>query len=220
MRAAIIIPAHNESATVAGVVRAVAEFGEVVVVDDGSGDDTAAAAAAAGADIVRHERNRGYDAALFSGLMRAGELGVDVAVTFDADGQHDARDLRVVLDRLGEGADLVLGIRPHPARWSEALFNTYVRWRFGVADILCGLKGYRMTWVGRHRASGRRSIGTELALAGLRRRVRVATVPVAIHQRAGASRMGTRLRANARILAALAGAVLADLTPVPLRRGL
>ena len=219
MRTAIVIPAHNEAATVAGVVRAVAEYGTVVVVDDGSGDDTAAAAAAAGADIVRHERNLGYDAALFSGLSRASELGMDVAVTFDADGQHDVADLDAILRRLGEGADLVLGIRPRAARLSESLFNAYVRLRYGVADILCGLKGYRMTLVRSHRPTGRRSIGTELALAGLRCRVPVATVPVAIHQRAGASRMGTLIGANGRILAALAWAVVADLAPAAVRRG-
>ena len=59
------IPAYNEVDTVGAVVRAARTPGfDVLVVDDGSDDRTAAAAADAGAAVVRHDRNRGYGAAL------------------------------------------------------------------------------------------------------------------------------------------------------------
>ncbi|MDP7603740.1 MAG: glycosyltransferase, partial [Alphaproteobacteria bacterium] len=46
MKLAVVIPAYNEAATIAGVVRSVAAFGQPIVVDDCSLDDTAASAAA------------------------------------------------------------------------------------------------------------------------------------------------------------------------------
>ena len=204
MKLAVVIPAYNEAATIAGVVRSVAAFGQPIVVDDCSRDDTAASAAAAGAVVLRHATNQGYDGALESGFAAAAQGGYEAVATFDADGQHDAA--------LERGAELVVGERPRPARLAEALFNLYTRWRFGVRDILCGLKAYRMTLYRRHgRFDANRSIGTELALAGLRRGVAVARVEVPIHARADRSRLGSLLRANGRILRALGLAFAADL---------
>ena len=212
MKTAIIIPAFNEAETIAAVVRGVAPYGQPVVVDDGSRDDTAARAEAAGALVVRRGSNRGYDAALESGFELAERLGVEVAVTFDADGQHDAAILARVIEPLEKAsAAMVLGIRPRAARFSEALFNVYTRRRFGVADIMCGLKAFRMDMYREHgRVDGGRSIGTELALSGLRRGVPYATVPVPIHDRRGEARFGSAMTANLRILWAMALGIWTD----------
>ena len=205
MKVAIIIPAHDEEMTIAAVVRGVAAHGVAIVVNDGSRDRTADLARAAGARVVDHAENRGYDGALQSGFEEAARLGVDAAVTFDADGQHDAAILGRVLAPIAAGeADLVIGVRPRAARISEWLFNRYTQVRFGVPDILCGLKAYRMTLFhghGRFGADG--SIGTELALASLARGARFRLVDVPIAPRVGASRFGSVLRANWRIFKAM-----------------
>jgi len=214
LKTAIIIPAYNESATIARVVEDVRPYGTPVVVDDASSDGTAELAAASGAEVVRHARNRGYDGALQSGFERAAALGAEIAVSFDADGQHDVTGLSRMLALFESNeADLVIGVRPQPARFSEALFNLYTRLRFGVSDILCGLKGYRMSLYHTHgRFDGTRSIGTELALAALRGGVLSTTVAVAIHPRQGQPRFGTSLCTNWRILRALLRALGADLS--------
>lgn len=213
MNAAAVIPAYNEAATIASVVRSVSHVGTVIVVDDGSEDGTGDLAAAEGAVVVRHSVNRGYDGALQSGFEKAAELEVEIVVTFDADGQHEAGILDRFMAPISTGeVDLVLGIRPKPVRVSEFLFNQYGRLRFGVKDLLCGLKGYRMSIYHQHgRFDGTRSIGTELALAGLRRRVPMTTVPVPIHPREGTPRLGSLFQANGRILRALAIALWTDL---------
>lgn len=115
----ILIPAYNEAARIAEViagVRAVATDTPVLVVDDGSTDDTAARAEAAGARVVRHAVNRGYGAALLTGYRVALGEGAARVVQLDADGQHAAESIGVILAGLEEGADLVLGSRFLDAR--------------------------------------------------------------------------------------------------------
>jgi glycosyltransferase involved in cell wall biosynthesis len=82
------------------------------VVDDGSTDDTALIAEALGAEVVKHERNLGYGAALRSCFEAARDLGADVIVTLDADGQHDPDQIPRVAEPVKRGlADLVVGSR-------------------------------------------------------------------------------------------------------------
>ncbi len=212
MTTAIVIPAYNEAQTIGQVVRGVSGFGTAIVVDDASSDDTAEAARQAGAVVVHHKINTGYDGAIESGFAEANRRGAEAVVTFDADGQHDHSCLAAFIDALeGNVADLVIGIRPDPARWSEALFGWYTRTRYGVPDILCGMKGYRMELYQRNgRFDSFRSIGTELAMFGLRNRVRVLSLPVPITPRADTPRFGSRLRSNMRIIAALGRTIIKD----------
>ena len=77
----ILIPAHNEAAGLAQVLRRLAAVSlpksEVIVIDDGSKDETAAVAAAEGARVVRHDQCRGYGAALKTGLAASRGYGMD-----------------------------------------------------------------------------------------------------------------------------------------------
>jgi glycosyltransferase involved in cell wall biosynthesis len=203
----VVIPAHNEAGTIARVVRAALEHAPpetvVIVVDDGSRDTTGELAREAGAEVVRNEPNRGYDGALERGFERAAELGCENIVTMDADGQHPAPLLPRFFAALGEH-ELVVGVRPEPARLAERVFGWYARWRFGVADILCGMKGYRMAL---YREKGSfdttRSVGTELSLWAMQRGRSFTTLPVPIAAREDAPRFGGSLQANWLLLKAL-----------------
>ena len=64
----VVIPALNEDSTIADVIRRVPQPARTIVVDDGSTDQTVVNAERAGAEVVRHDRNRGYDDALASGF--------------------------------------------------------------------------------------------------------------------------------------------------------
>jgi len=190
--------------SIAAVVRAIAPYARAIVVDDGSTDKTGDLAREAGAEVVRHERNQGYDKALESGLFRALELGYDAAITLDADGQHDPSLMLRFVDALEAGADLVIGVRDRQQRWSESLFCLIGRIVWGISDPLCGMKGYRASLLRRAGwFDSYRSIGTELAIRAARSGVRIAQVPVVTRERKGASRFGSGLRANWRITRAL-----------------
>ena len=212
MKIGIVIPALNEAQSVAAVIESALPIGQVIVVDDGSADATGSVAAAAGATVIRHEHNRGYDGALSSGYARAVELGCDVVVAIDADGQISVSDLEAVLMPIRRGqVDISIGVRERSARIGEALFSAYAKFRFGVPDILCGLKAFTAEVYHKHGDLTRTdSINTALFVAALRDGARFTTVPVAIAPRDGESRFGSGLRANWQILKVLFVTVLRD----------
>jgi glycosyltransferase involved in cell wall biosynthesis len=109
----VVIAAYNEAKSVGTVVAEVKNCGyNVVVVNDGSGDDTAKIAAAAGATVLSHAINRGQGAALQTGITYALSRGAQIIVTFDADGQFEAKEIEGVVKPLLLGvADVVLGSR-------------------------------------------------------------------------------------------------------------
>jgi len=111
----IAVPAFNEQGRVGDVVRDVRSTlpdADVVVIDDGSADETAAEARAAGATVIRLPLNSGYGTALQTGYKYAVRNGYAVIGQIDADGQHQARYLREMLDALDEqNADVVIGSR-------------------------------------------------------------------------------------------------------------
>jgi len=119
---AACIPAFNEEATIARVVLMAERFASLVLVcDDGSTDMSGIIAEALGADVVLHETNLGYGAALQSLFEEARKRGVDVAVTLDADGQDDPSEIPKLLKRLSLGdVDIVVGSRFLEGGGSEA----------------------------------------------------------------------------------------------------
>jgi len=107
------IPAFNVERTIARLVLETQKFVDVVLVcDDGSTDCTAEIAERMGADVIRHEKNLGYGAAIKTLFTMARELNADVLVTLDADGQHDPKEIpRLIEPVLENKADIVLGSR-------------------------------------------------------------------------------------------------------------
>lgn len=114
MKIIIVIPAYNEEGQIRSLIASCQLMGysDIVVVDDGSSDNTARIAGNAGAVVLTHVINRGVGAATQTGLQAAKMLGAEIAVTIDADGQHQARDIRSLVDALIEQKhDVVIGSR-------------------------------------------------------------------------------------------------------------
>lgn len=109
-----VIPAFNEEKRVELAVQgALSACGAVVVVDDCSADRTGQTAHAAGAYVLRHVINRGQGAALQTATdFAVRNLGADIVVHFDADGQMTAADIPHMIEPiLKDEADIVLGSR-------------------------------------------------------------------------------------------------------------
>ncbi|HEY7575046.1 MAG TPA: glycosyltransferase family 2 protein [Thermoanaerobaculia bacterium] len=118
MRLLIQIPAWNEEAslpsTIAALPRRLPPFSDVtvLVVDDGSTDRTADAAISSGARLIRLPSHFGLAAAFRAGLDAALDVGADVIVNLDADGQYDPADIPALVAPILSGqADLVVGDR-------------------------------------------------------------------------------------------------------------
>ncbi|MFJ6168448.1 glycosyltransferase family 2 protein [Micromonospora orduensis] len=133
-RTLIIIPALNESGSIAdvvGEVRGELPGVDVLVVDDGSTDRTAAVAAAAGARVAKLPYNLGVGGAMRLGYRYARDNDYDVAIQIDADGQHDPRYVPKLVDLLDDN-DLVIGARfagegdynvRGPRRWAMVMLS-------------------------------------------------------------------------------------------------
>lgn len=108
-----IIPALNEEISIGSVVlKTKKHVDHVIVIDDGSTDNTAEIARLAGADVVRHNKNRGKGEALKTGFGMARNNGTKIIVTIDADGQHDPGEIPKVIEPiLSKEADMVIGNR-------------------------------------------------------------------------------------------------------------
>lgn len=112
----LVVPVYNEAPVIADVIREVRKsFPNVVCVDDGSKDNSAEQIRLAGAHLVRHPVNLGQGAALQTGIEYArAQPGAQYFVTFDADGQHQVKDVERMVERLRhEPLDIVLGTRFH-----------------------------------------------------------------------------------------------------------
>jgi glycosyltransferase involved in cell wall biosynthesis len=203
-RIGIVVPALNEERSIGAVVELCRRYGTPIVVDDGSTDRTAFVAREAGATVVSHPANLGYDAALDSGFRQAADMGSELVVTIDADGQHNPELIGRFLALLEGEADVVIGARNKRPRLAEHCFAALTRLLYGIRDPLCGMKGYRISV---YRALGHfdsyGSIGTELALFAARKGYRIAQVPVVVRDRADAPRFGRTLQANWKIFRAM-----------------
>lgn len=110
-RVTVALPAHNESGCIADVLQTIRTYlpdAELLVVDDASSDDTAEQARNVGARVIEHAINKGNGAAVKTGIRQA--TG-DVVLLMDADGQMDPAYIPVLLNKLAEGYDMVVGAR-------------------------------------------------------------------------------------------------------------
>ncbi len=156
----VLMPCLNEAATVGKCVKEAWEGlaqnqaqGEVLVADNGSDDGSKEMAGLAGARVIEVSQ-RGYGHALRSGIAKA--RGAFVVIG-DADGTYDFRAIGPFIERLRNGADLVMGCRfpsgggeiepgamPWKHRW---IGNPLLSWlgrllfRTKCRDFHCGLRG-------------------------------------------------------------------------------
>jgi glycosyltransferase involved in cell wall biosynthesis len=105
-----VIPAYCEEKTIKEVVLRTEKFVDrVIVVDDCATDNTFEEAKGTGAEVIRHEKNRGKAQALKTGFASLGKC--DVVITLDGDLQHLPEEIPNLIAGIEEGADLCIGSR-------------------------------------------------------------------------------------------------------------
>ena len=159
-RVSVIVPLYNEQESIrplyAAIVQALGQLGctfEIVFVDDGSADSTVAIATQiaridARLCIVKFRRNYGQTPAMAAGIEQArGEI----LVTMDGDLQNDPADIRLLLDQINAGYDIVVGWRHNrqDKLVSRKIPSRIANWLIGkvtgvpIRDNGCSLKAFR-----------------------------------------------------------------------------
>ena len=115
-RVVVVVPCYNVGRHLQDVVRTIPAFvDDVVIVDDGSEERVTNVTGAAGAPavtILRHDHNRGLARAMETGLHKALELGADIVVKVDGDGQMDPLEMARLVAPIAAGhADMTKGNR-------------------------------------------------------------------------------------------------------------
>lgn len=158
MNVVAVIPAYNESNTIASVIEKTApHVNEVVVVDDNSTDNTADIARDHGATVITHIVNTGVGGAVRTGYRYAIRHGYDLVAQIDGDGQHDPSYLPELLG-LAEDNDMVIGSR----YLNESIENYSLVRRIGIkfftgvvnslgsidiTDVTSGYRIYRVSMI-------------------------------------------------------------------------
>lgn len=119
MRLLVIIPAYNEEKTIGEVIKSIPrritgiKKIEILVFDDGSTDNTVKKAKKAKANYVfSHKKNQGLAKTFSDAINKALQLGADIIVNTDADGQYDQKEIPKLLKPILEDrTDMVIGNR-------------------------------------------------------------------------------------------------------------
>ncbi|HET6791193.1 MAG TPA: DUF2304 family protein [Actinomycetota bacterium] len=200
-RLVTICPAFNEAENVAAVIKQIPAMIEghhvvPVVVSDGSTDGTAAVAREAGAYVAELPIRRGGGLALRVGYEIALQLGAQIVVTLDSDGQHLPEEIPIVIAPILAGeADYVNGSRLLGSFERESLvrhlgvhvFSRIITLLTGrrITDPSSGYRAARADLLERVVLKQDQFWSTEILIEALRHRARVVEVPVTFLARAG-----------------------------------
>jgi glycosyltransferase involved in cell wall biosynthesis len=207
LRVSVVIPCLNEEENIEACVRSALTAmeeagipGEVVVADNDSEDRSAELARAAGARVV-HEPRRGYGSAYLAGFAAARGQYI---VMGDADLTYDFEEIPRFVEKLDEGAELVMGdrmknIHPGAMPWHHRYIGNpiltgilNVFFRTGVSDAHCGMRALRRDVLPR---LGLRTTGMEFAsemvIRASKEKLRIAEFPIEYHPRGGESKLSS-----------------------------
>ncbi len=107
----VIIPVYNEEESIGKVIDTLKSLYPglaIIVIDDCSTDKTYEQITKRDVKAIQHHRNKGYGASLKTGLKNC---QTKYALFFDADGQHDPKDVIRLADEISGGYDMVIGAR-------------------------------------------------------------------------------------------------------------
>ncbi len=195
MRLCVIIPTYNNAGTVGQVVEEVFRYvPDIIVVNDGSTDGTAARLQELSSKIVivTNETNQGKGHALRAGFKAALQRGFTHAITIDADGQHFASDIPVLLEAQQQNPDgIIVGCRnlteenmPRQNTFANRFSNFWFRLQttINLPDTQSGYRLYTLASLrGLALLTSRYEAELELLVWAAWGGVRISSVPVRVY---------------------------------------
>ncbi|HEY93848.1 MAG TPA: glycosyltransferase family 2 protein [Dehalococcoidia bacterium] len=194
----IIIPAYNEEEGIVDLLEGLKKLPdryEILIVDDGSTDSTRERVASAGIRVISHPYNKGYGAAIKTGIQNA---ETDIILSMDADGQHTPDDIEKLVQHI-DNYDMVVGARtkntkvPLLRKLAKMILNLTVRYLAGtrIPDLNSGFRVLKRSIAMEflHILPNGFSFTTTITLACLKSGYNIKYVPVDAMERVGSSKI-------------------------------
>jgi len=198
----VIIPAYNEERGIGEVIDKTKDAMEntrtsyeIIVVDDGSTDETAAIVKEKSVKLIQHPYNKGYGAALKTGVKNAKG---NVVLFIDADAQQNADDIQKLLEPIEE-YDMVVGKRtkgskiPLVRRLGKSILSALANYLASqkIPDLNSGFRAIKKEVVMKYMGilPDTFSFTTTITLATIKEGYNLKYVPIETGERVGSSKV-------------------------------
>ncbi|MAG08710.1 glycosyl transferase family 2 [Candidatus Woesearchaeota archaeon] len=206
MKVIITLPAYNEKKTIGRVISDIKQAMDstkynyrILVVDDGSNDGTGDIAKRSGAIVHSHPANYGLAETFKTEMRKCLELGADIIVHTDADGQYIAKDIPKLIKEVEDGNDLVLGSRfkgkieymPFIKRLGNRAFSKVVSkiTKKKISDSQTGFRAFTKEVAGSINIISSFTYTQEQIIKASRHKFKIKEVPIYFAKRDGKSKL-------------------------------
>lgn len=201
MKTCVIIPAYNESQTIARLIEEIKAFcKEIVVIDDASVDNTAVMAEKHGAIVLKNTLNLGKGASLAKGFKFAIENNFDAVITLDGDGQHLPEEIPHFLNTMEQSnADVLIGNRMQTKKdmpFIRILTNSFMSWLISkithqrIPDTQCGYRLFKKSVLEKiHLKTKKYETDSEILIKASRAGFKIESIPIKTIYVGGKSRI-------------------------------
>ena len=193
MKITVGIPAYNEEKNIAKIIVKLKKIADkIIVCNDGSTDLTSEIAENLGAIVINHTKNRGYGSGIKSILEKSKEIGSELLVTFDGDGQHRVEDIKKIIEPIEKNEiDLVIGSRflneeqeiPQYRKLGIKLITkiTNANLKEKITDSQSGFRAYSKEVISKLKTSDMgMGVSTEILIKASSLNFKIAEVPITI----------------------------------------
>ena len=203
----ILIPSHNEIKTLEKICLEIKKLRlKFLVIDDASNDGTLQWLKKKKINYIKNKNNIGYESSIIVGINYIiKHYDLKYLITFDADGEHQTKDLiRVIKCLKHKNVDMVIGNRNKFNRLSEHILSFLFFIKFGLKDPLSGFKAYSVQKLKKIK----NKIGSKFYLVDIimlfkTKNFFIKNVSIRTNKRADESRVGNIFFTNIKILSLL-----------------
>ena len=203
----ILIPSHNEIKTLKKICLNIRKLNlKLLVIDDASSDGTLQWLKKKRINYIQNKKNIGYENSIIIGMHHIIQKSTSkYLITFDADGEHQTKDLVKMIDFLKDkNIDMIIGCRSTFNRLSEYILSFLFSIKFGIKDPLSGFKVYSVEKLKKIKNKISNSFYlVDLIVIFKQKNFIIKNTNINVKKRTGASRVGGLFFTNIKILSLL-----------------
>lgn len=195
-----MIVAKNEEKTIGDIIDGCSGYGHIIVINDNSVDSTFSIIKKKNIFCITNSESIGYGSSILKGIDEACTKNYTHLITIDADGEHDPQCIKKFIEKLKNRNDMVFGIRKEHYRFSEGLFILYYNLKYGVSDILCGMRGFNLKIIEKKHLFLKDELALKFIFNYLNKERKFTEFKISGKKRLNKSRFGNIIIANFKIL--------------------